>query len=585
MSNGNPAPIPLDPVPARPVAPQPAPAASKSGFIGLSELADTRLTAADLFRVVPAAILSICLNAGLVIGLMAYNADAQANNEDNKKQTITTGDLTSKTTIDDTPVSKPPDFIALNAGKVETEIKPEVDTKVPDVLPKERKPDETGGLEPPPPELKDPVRGIGTGDQGGIQGVERTGREGLDSFNLTNAKVGALPTTTGNAPIGDGSGLWGADGAGLRTNGGFGHRFGDINQLALREGATEESQRAVARGLEWLARHQATNGRWSLDKYNEDCKGCTCKSKNEHARPDDTAATALALMAFLGAGHTHLKKESPYHGVVLRGLNFLIRQQDSRGAFQGGGQPMYSHALGAIAICEAYAMTQDGNLRRPAQKAVDYLVYAQNPADGGWRYTARSPDSDTSVVGWCVMALKSAQLGGLAVPSNTMELCKKWLDSCASDGGSRYSYMGRGEGGPSMTSVGLLCRQYLGWGQRNPDLIKGAKFLLATSLPPEKESVQKTRPRLALYTYYYATQVMHHMEGEFFDAWNPRMRDVLVATQNVDQSKHTYGSWDPEFADYGGHAGRIYSTTLAVLTLEVYYRHMPLYRSSGNAQP
>jgi len=182
-------------------------------------------------------------------------------------------------------------------------------------------------------------------------------------------------------------------------------------------------------------------------------------------------------------------------------------------------------------------------------------------------------------VGWQVMALRSGQMAGLNVPAQTLQGAKRWLDSCAKDGGSKYSYTPEAGATPVMTGVGLLNRQYLGWGPRNPDLHKGCQYMLQ-NLPPAKANAETKLG--AIYYYYYAAQVMHHMGGDYWNKWNPLCRDFLIATQQKDG--HKSGSWNPEGADWGGPGGRIYSTSLSILTLEVYYRHLPLYRREAGAR-
>jgi hypothetical protein len=79
---------------------------------------------------------------------------------------------------------------------------------------------------------------------------------------------------------------------------------------------------------------------------------------------------------------------------------------------------------------------------------------------------------------------------------------------------------------------------------------------------------------------------MHHMEGEAWATWNAALRDAIVGNQ-VRAGKMA-GSWHPtkprgadhEYAEAGG---RLYLTCLCILTLEVYYRHMPLYRTDFEA--
>jgi hypothetical protein len=238
---------------------------------------------------------------------------------------------------------------------------------------------------------------------------------------------------------------------------------------------------------------------------------------------------------------------------------------------------MYAHSLATIAVCEAYALTGDDKYKPLAQGSINFLVDAQNKSKGGWRYAPKS-DADTSVTGWAVMGLRSGQMAGLNVPTECLENCRRYLDSCSYDNNSQYGYTAGGRGSHAMTAAGLLCRQYLGWGPRNPDLQRGCDFLVK-HMPPTKT---KGKNLGAIYYYYYATQVLHHMAGQeqgWFERWNPVMRDFLIDTQvKEDANDHRHGSWNPDGSDHGGAGGRIYSTALACLTLEVYYRHLPLYR-------
>jgi hypothetical protein len=181
------------------------------------------------------------------------------------------------------------------------------------------------------------------------------------------------------------------------------------------------------------------------------------------------------------------------------------------------------------------------------------------------------------VVGWEVMALKSGQMAGLEVPSRTLAGATKWLDSVASPDGGGYGYTSPADGPSAMTAVGLLCREYLGWGPRNPGLQAGVSKL--KMLPPKDANT--------LYYTYYATQVMHHMGGEAWEFWNPKVRDYLIARQDRGTTRpHQLGSWDPKPDAHGSAGGRVMVTSLAILTLEVYYRHLPLYRRDqiGNSK-
>ncbi|HEX7450273.1 MAG TPA: prenyltransferase/squalene oxidase repeat-containing protein [Pirellulales bacterium] len=334
-------------------------------------------------------------------------------------------------------------------------------------------------------------------------------------------------------------------------------------QLALREGGTSETEAAVNRALVWLARHQSPEGSWSLNHFNQagDCAG-RCGDPGVES---DTSGTALGLLPFLGAGQTHLRGE--YTMVVARGLRWLIDHQGKDGDLRGRGRGnMYAHGQAAIALCEAYALTQADNLRQPAQKSIDFIVAAQHD-EGGWRYQPKEP-GDLSVVGWQLMALRSAQMAYLKIPAETLTRTNRFLNSVqTSPSSGQYCYMPGGHPSETMTAEGLLCRQYSGWRHNHPALNKGVQGLLINHLPKSG--------RVNMYYWYYGTQVMHHMGGDAWQKWNGALRDMLVAMQ--ERTGHQDGSWTPQSA-HDPQGGRLYMTSLATLTLEVYYRHLPLYR-------
>jgi len=352
-------------------------------------------------------------------------------------------------------------------------------------------------------------------------------------------------------------------------------------------GGTPQSEQAVERGIDYLVRHQFPDGHWSLDRF---AHGAA--PGYEDASPGqmngDTAATGLALLAMLGAGYTH--REGKHAAVLERGIAWLVQNQQADGQLftpqtdQSRYTHSYGHAIAAIALCEAYGMTRDEGLRDPAQRAIRFILFAQHPERGGWRYEPQR-ESDTSVSGWKLMALKSAQMAGLQVPPETLQKVSGWLDLAQVQGGSRYVYNPYAADTPqqregrlpnlAMTAEGLLMRMWLGWRRDNPALIEGAQFL-AANLPEEGTP---SEPRRDLYYWYYATQVMFQVQGDGWKAWNERLQALLPQGQVTDGPLS--GSWHPlrPAADRWGHAGgRHYVTCLSLLMLEVYYRHLPLYQ-------
>jgi hypothetical protein len=349
-------------------------------------------------------------------------------------------------------------------------------------------------------------------------------------------------------------------------------------KLLRREGGTIRSEAGVARGLDWIYRHQRPDGGWSLDTTNLCRDNAICPPVDCNA--SDTAAVGLALLPMLAAGHSHMEKDDEYKDCIDKGLRWLVRAQRKDGDLWIGGSDhthMYSHAIAAMALCEAYGLTRDPRLKDPAQRAVNFIVNSRDRLNGGWRYEPGAP-GDTSVLGWQMMALRSGRLAGLTVSKRTITDCVKFLDSVAmTEDGTLYCYMPGWRVSPSMTAEALLCRQYLGWDKDTPALVKGAGLVAA--------HLRESRER-NIYYWYYATQLLHNMKGKDWEEWNERVRENLIGTQ-VAGSGCDRGSWDPlspQADQWGSRGGRLFQTSLSVLTLEVYYRYLPLYQDAPMAR-
>ena len=344
------------------------------------------------------------------------------------------------------------------------------------------------------------------------------------------------------------------------------------SEMLERFGGNAQSEKAVAEALRWIAAHQARNGGWTF-MHNAVCRNSQCTDAGEMGGATN-GATAMALLPFLGAGQTHL--EGQYKKTVKDGLAFLINRMEvtngklPEGSWHEPGGTMYSHGLAAITVCEAYAMTKDPDLLQPAQLSLNYLINAQDPNGGGWRYNPREP-GDTSVVGWCLMALKSGKMGNLAVPQSSFAGANQFLDFVGVNQGAYYGYdkpTASAEGRQGTTAVGLLCRMYLGYSKEHPGIKAGVEFL------------SKTGPQINdLYYSYYATQVLRHYGGPEWEKWNTQMRDELIASQA--QEGHAKGSWYSN-GPHSSQGGRLYATSLSCMILEVYYRHMPLYSEKSS---
>ena len=337
----------------------------------------------------------------------------------------------------------------------------------------------------------------------------------------------------------------------------FNGRSGAIKAALLaRFGGTPKTQDAVKRGLEWLKRNQKSDGSWSMQgPYND---GGFTENK--------IAATAMALLAYLGDGHTH--KKGHYQKVVERGMKWLVKQQDRQGFFAKNArshEKMYAQAQASIAICELYGMSGDSWLRPHAQRAIDFAEKAQSER-GGWRYEPKY-DSDTSMTGWYVMALESGRAAKLDVNISVLTRVMLYLDEAASYDGAAYGYQAGSAPSSAMTAEGLLCRQYIGWERDHPPMVRGISALIEDA--PFNIADQD------VYYWYYATQVLHHYGGSPWRRWNTVMREELPNAQ-VKTGKES-GSWAPQRDRWGKNAGRLYTTCLSLYCLEVYYRHMPIY--------
>ncbi len=342
----------------------------------------------------------------------------------------------------------------------------------------------------------------------------------------------------------------------------------DKQDLVTAAGGTSESLAAVHRGLKWLVEHQHPDGYWSLHRFYQQIPGRHYGGAGNFQC--DVAATGFALLPLLGDGHTHMSGQ--YQLAVSQGLGWMLAQQKRDGELSGKlGHDcrMYAHAIAAIVLCEAYGMTKDPKLRDPAQRALEFIVASQHRPSGGWRYNPQQA-ADTSVVGWQVMAMKSGQMAALNVPQDSLDLVDKWLRSAEAKGAGigTFRYM-KGYGiTPAMTAEGLLCLEYLGAQPSDPRLQSGVKYLLG-HLPRKGQETS--------YYWYYGTQVMYHVQGDAWRQWNLALRDMLVETQV--KTGDLAGTWDP--ADqWDRQAGRLYASSLRLLALEVYFRHLPLYRLS-----
>ena len=342
-----------------------------------------------------------------------------------------------------------------------------------------------------------------------------------------------------------------------------GRRPEQREEIALARGGTLESEKAVEDALDWLAEHQLPSGAWSLIHDGGRCNG-QCRNNGSKDR-FDTAATGLSLLAFLGAGYTH--KDGKHRETVRKGVYFLLQvleETPEGGSFMyQSDRGMYNHGIATFALCEAYQLTQDRDLQKPAQQAIDFIASAQHYRRG-WGYLPKQP-GDLTLSGWQVMALKSAFAAGLDVPPATILQIDPFLDSQQSDSGVFYGYGSPGKS-PTCTAIGLLLRMFRGMPHSDPRVLEAATYFRKVG-----------RSNGDAYFNYYVTLFLFHVGQPFWDEWNPSIRDHLVKTQA--QKGHEAGSWYFENV-YGKEGGRVYTTAMCAMTLEIYYRFSPLYQQS-----
>ena len=405
-----------------------------------------------------------------------------------------------------------------------------------------------------------------------------TGTSAVGGLGVNLASLGDGPALTGatGLEVGKGDGTKGGSGG---AGEGFGGRgSGSREKMLASGGGTADTERAVGAAVNWLARHQNQDGSWGCGPkgFAKHCKDPSCtkyiKDPKEAPAEYPMAATAFGLLPYFAAGQTH-ETGGPYKGVINRGLTWMTKNQNQKTGQLGTGS-MYEHGLATIAICEAYGLSKDRRLQPYAQAAIAFIEDAQNDKSGGWHYTPNPPtDGDTSVVGWQLMALKSGQMAGLTINPQTVVKAKGYLKTVAKGkSGGLFSYTADQGPTPTMSAVGLLCNQYGGMKRTDPAMVEGQAYVMS-ALPQAEASP---------YFFYYATQVMHNLPGPEWDTWNRHARRFLIKSQIKDKGSCAEGSWSPEGKLHV--MGPVMMTSICALTLEVYYRYLPLYQIDGKAK-
>jgi hypothetical protein len=390
---------------------------------------------------------------------------------------------------------------------------------------------------------------------------------------------------------------------GVGATNGYRGRFGDPDgggRKNLRTfGGDPGTESGVVAALRWLARHQTKDGSWRADRFTAECQGNPCSGPGDSDY--DPGVTSLAVLAFLGAGFTPMSKDELVDPafpdrplrvgpVVKKGLQWLVAAQDPEGCVgPRGPKYLYNHAIAALALSEAYGMTSAPVLQDHAQKAIDFLVAAQNPGRG-WRYGAQCGDNDSSVTGWAVMALKSAELSDLHFPKRVFDGALSWFQEATEKNGYyRVGYTQAGTGKvfeagrneafadhPAMTAVAVMSRIFIQKNAADPAL--GGVHLLLSDLPAWKSGT------VDFYYWYYGSLALFQKDGPsgpMWKKWNEPMKQALVPHQHLSKDGCQNGSWNPDEDRWGHAGGRVYAVALNALTLEVYYRYANVFGGSG----
>ena len=361
------------------------------------------------------------------------------------------------------------------------------------------------------------------------------------------------------------------------------NRVGTAREHALRDhGGDEKTEDAVERGLAYLARIQSSGGWWGDHDALDDKYGRVCVGK-----------TALVTLAFLGAGHTHTSG-TRHSAVVARALAFLLASQDERtGHF--GDSDAYGHGIATYALAEAYALTRDAQIESALRPAVAHILAEQSRSKdrrlfGGWGYFY--PDghtfdrwSRTSITAWMVMALESARWSGVEVPDAAFADAARFLEACRDEERDWFRYNHDPDRLrssyptlPASTPAALFALSITGT-DVNQERFEGTRRFLLDRLPRSFAFTGETAfvrtGQGNPYYLYYGTLAMFRIGGGAWDAWNTALKQSLLPAQRAD------GSWPPidVYARYArdDEHDASYTTALAVLSLEVYYRYfLPL---------
>ncbi len=322
-------------------------------------------------------------------------------------------------------------------------------------------------------------------------------------------------------------------------------------ELAPGNAANRQTEQAIATGLHWLRKQQKKNGSWEFDGLPEN-------------QVDPVAGTGLALLPFLGAGATH-KADGQYRQTVADGIQFLVKSQKKDGSFEAA-RTTTAHCFATIALCEAHDLTGDKNLLEPALLATDHLIKKQNK-NGGWNNTPAG-ESDVSTTSWACMVMRSDLQSSLVIPETTLRSTSKFLDTHTNKLRGIYREKPDSPTSPAATAAALTTRLVTDqWDGSTRGMQLGVAALYRDRPTPQNFDAQFC---------FLGSLLLHRLDRkDRAEFWSTPTRELLLKTQTPDNEAGG-GSWDPDTSNRG--YGRLGTTCFNLLTLEVYFRHLGLFR-------
>jgi hypothetical protein len=340
---------------------------------------------------------------------------------------------------------------------------------------------------------------------------------------------------------------------------------------------TPQSEDALRKGLDWLAKNQGPDGNWGSS---------------------DLGLVGMGALAFMSAGHS--PGRGKYGQPLKKALDYVTTNAKPSGLLNIADQQrdMYNHGLATFVLGQAHGMTttQDRKLNTALDRALKLITNTQCE-DGGWDYRAhRQPvGHDLSLAVMQAKALRSAVDSGLEVPPEVIDLAIKSVREhyCPQDGQrmrpeseqqkvpGQFTY-GKGGGGGTiaMAACGVVCLQEFGqyddWRiQKNMEVISASISQL-----PKTQNRDGVMPYDS-YTLYYVGQALYQVGGEHWEDNYPKLRDHLVASQVISATDpNENGRWTDQGvqggARVGGKEGHLYATSVACFVLAMPNRYLPI---------